>query len=300
MRTQTGRWAQRVHYSGAMREATPAAPIETGILPSGHPYARIGVGERVVLSIPALAIIEFSTKPATVARQWKAWLGPIERHGLSFVSIARRPDLPPGSSAADVAADYASVIAERWGRAVAVMGISTGGTYATWLAANHPEVVDRLVLAFTAHRVPADVLAVQRQAIDHALAGRWRSAYAQLGAWFVPQHARIASIVLWLLGPHLGGRSKDTRALAIDAYADETHDATGRLTDITCPTLVVSGGRDVAYPPDLIRELVAGLPDVRHIDYPESGHGGPGARFAEDACAFLAGGPSPDGLGSLT
>ena len=39
-----------------MREATPLPPVETGILPSGHPYARIGVGERVVLSIPALAI----------------------------------------------------------------------------------------------------------------------------------------------------------------------------------------------------------------------------------------------------
>ena len=58
------------------------------------------------------------------------------------------------------------------------------------------------------------------------------------------------------------------------------------LGGIRCPTLVVSGGRDLAYPPELTRELVAGIPDARHIDYPDAGHGR-GARFPEDACAFL-------------
>ncbi len=194
-----------------------------------------------------------------------------------------------------MATDYAAVIRERWGgRPVPVMGISTGGTYASWLAIDHPELVDRLVLAFTAHRVTADVLELQHEAVDHFLAGRWRAGYAALGPLFVPKHPRIASAALWLLGPHVGGRSKDLRPLRIDAHADETHDAIGRLADITCPTLVVSGGQDMAYPPDLVRELVAGLPDVRHIDYPESGHGGPGKAFAEDACAFLAATSPPE------
>ena len=56
------------------------------------------------------------------------------------------------------------------------------------------------------------------------------------------------------------------------------------------PTLVASGGRDTAYPPDLVREFVAGLPNARHVEYANAGHMGPGKVFAEDACAFLAGG----------
>lgn len=266
------------------------AMIETGMLPTGHPFARIGTGSRVVLSIPGLSFTAEPAKPASVRRAWKRWLEPIERHDLTFVHVGRRPDLPPGSSSVDIADDYAAVIREQWGSAVGIMGISTGGGYAQWLANRHPELADRLVLAYTGHRVPPDVAAVERRAVDHFLAGRWRSGFALMAAWVVPEHARIASAAAWLLGPSIAGRPSDLRVLRLDADADETHDATGALSGIRCPTLVISGGNDLAYPPDLTRELVAGLPDVRHIEYPDAGHGR-GARFPGDACAFLCGTP---------
>jgi pimeloyl-ACP methyl ester carboxylesterase len=260
--------------------------IETGALPTGHPYARIGSGSRLVLSIPGLSFTAEPAKPGSVRRAWKRWLVPIERYDLTVVDIGRRADIPPGSSSVDIADDYADVIREQWGRAVGVMGISTGGGYAQWLASRHPELVDRLVLAYTGHRVPPEVAAVEREAVDHFLAGRWRSGFALMAPWVVPQHARIASAAAWLLGPYIAGRPSDLRVLRLDADADDTHDATDALGGIQCPTLVISGGRDLAYPPELTRELVAGIPDVRHIEYADAGHGG-GVRFPEDACAFL-------------
>ena len=266
---------------------TGSTTIETGVLPSGHPFARIGTGSRVVLYMPGLSFTAEPSKPKAVQRSWKAWLEPIERHDLTVVEVGRRADLPPGSSTADVAADYAEVIRRQWGRAVAVMGISSGGHYAQWLAIQHPDVVDRLVLAFTAHRVPDDVKIVQRRAVEHFLAGRWRSGYALIAPWVLPTHPRLASVAGWLLGPLLGGTPKDLRVLAIDADSDETHDATAHLAEIRCPTLVVGGELDPAYPATLVRELAAAVPDARHVEYPKAGHGGPGARFAEDACAFL-------------
>lgn len=275
----------------------PDVPIETGFLPTGHPCARIGDGRRVVLSVPSLSFIEEATTPRAVRRLWRSWMDPIARHDLTVFDIGRRPDLPTGSSAADIADDYAAVIRERWGTAVAVMGFSSGGGYAQWLAIRHPDLVERLVLAFTGHRIPDDVRELQRRAIDHALAGRWRAGYATLGPWFVPSHPRLASAGLWLLGPLVGGRRKDLRPLRIDAHADDTFDASGHLGAIRCPTLVVSAGRDTAYPPEITRELVAGIAGARHVDYPESGHGGPGSRAAEVICAFhaegLPGTPGP-------
>ena len=275
------------------RMSSNDALIETGALPTGHPYARVGTGPRVVLSIPGLSFTHEPAKPASIRRWWKRWLGPIERQGLTVVDVGRRPDLAPGSTSAQIADDYAAVIREQWGSAVGVMGISTGGGYAQWLASRHPDLVDRLVLAYTGHRIPAEVAAVQRQAVDHILAGRWRSGYALMASWVVPEHARLASVVAWLLGPHLAGRPKDLRVLRLDADADDTHDATDALAGIRCPTLVISGGRDPAYPPDLTRELVAGIPDARHIEYPGAGHGR-GARYPEDACAFLAEAPASE------
>jgi pimeloyl-ACP methyl ester carboxylesterase len=271
------------------------AMIETGVLPTGHPYARIGTGARVVLSIPGLSFTHEPAKPSSVRRLWKRWLEPIERHGLTFVEVGRRADLPPGSMSADIADDYAAVIHEQWGRAVGVMGISTGGGYAQWLASRHPELVDRLVLGFTGHRIPADVAAHQRRLVDHFLAGRWRSGYAMFGGWFMPKHARLAGAAFWLVSPYVAGRPSDLRVLRIDADSDDAFDGTGALAGIRCPTLVVSGALDLAYPPDLTRELVAGLADARHVEYPDVGHGfGAGPRFAEDACAFLGADPMQD------
>jgi pimeloyl-ACP methyl ester carboxylesterase len=261
--------------------------IETGVLSSRHPYARIGTGSRLVLSLPGLS---FTAEPSTakaVRRAWKAWLGPIDRHGLTFVEVGRRADLRPGSTAADVAADYAEVIRREWGTAVGVMGISTGGHYAQWLAIRHPELVDRLVLGFTAHRLTAETREIQRRVVDNLFAGRWRTGFALMAPWVFPKHPRLASAAGWLIGPYVSGRPKDLRVLAIDADADEGHDATKHLGEIRCPTLVVSGALDGAYPPDLVRELVAGVPGASHVEYPNTGHGGPGSRFADDACAFL-------------
>jgi pimeloyl-ACP methyl ester carboxylesterase len=261
--------------------------VEAGTLASGHPYGRIGAGSRVVISIPSLSFIPDATTAAAVRQRWRTWLDPIERHDLSVVDVGRRPDLPPGTTAEQIADDYAAVIRAEWGSAVRVMGFSSGGGYALWLAIRHPELVDRLVLGFTGHRVTDEARDAQRRAVDYALAGRWRAAYATLGPWFVPSHPRLASLGLWLLGPHVGGRRRDLRALRIDADADDAMDASSALGEVRCPTLVGSGGRDAAYPPDVTRELVAGIPGARHVDYPTAGHGGPGRAFADEACRFL-------------
>ena len=268
----------------------PGPSIETGVLPAGHPYARIGAGSRSVLYLPGLSFTADPPTPKATRRAWKAWLGPIDRHDLTIVQVGRRADLAPGSTPADVADDYAAVVRQEWGRPVGVMGISTGGGYAQWLAIRHPDLVERLVLGFTGHRIPPDVARRQRRAVDHFLAGRWRSGWAEFGPWFLPRFPRLGSAITWLGGPYVGGTYDDLRVLRIDADADDVHDATAHLGEIRCPTLVASGSRDTAYPPDLVRELVTGIPGARHIEYAGAGHMGPGARFAEDACAFLGAG----------
>jgi pimeloyl-ACP methyl ester carboxylesterase len=97
----------------------------------------------------------------------------------------------------------------------------------------------------------------------------------------------VGSAITWLFGPYVGGRYTDLRVLRIDADSDDAFDATDQLAAIRCAALVTSGGRDTAYPPDVVREFVAGLPNARHIEYPTAGHMGPGAVFARDASAFL-------------
>jgi hypothetical protein len=50
------------------------AEIETGVLPTGHPYAGIGSGSQLVLSIPALSFIAEASTPKAVGRLWRSCL----------------------------------------------------------------------------------------------------------------------------------------------------------------------------------------------------------------------------------
>ena len=146
------------------------------------------------------------------------------------------------------------------------------------------------MLGFTASRLDPQVAKVQRRFATLAGQGRWRSAYGAAGPLFFPKHPRMASAIFWLMGPTLVGSPEDPVVLPIDVDAEEGHDATSSLDAIRCPTLVLSGGRDAAYPPGLVRDMLEGLPHARHIEYAKSGHLGPGVQAARDVCAFLGGG----------
>lgn len=57
--------------------------------------------------------------------------------------IQRRAGLTPPVTMADLANDYAGVLAQQFGEPVDVMGVSTGGSVALQLAADHPGMVRR-------------------------------------------------------------------------------------------------------------------------------------------------------------
>lgn len=68
-------------------------------------------------------------------------------------------------------------------------------------------------------------------------------------------------------------------------------DVTARLGEINCPTLVIAGGRDRAFPVALMEATAAG---IRHSElkiYPRAGHIGTmlNPRFGNDVAAFLNG-----------
>ncbi len=71
--------------------------------------------------------------------------------------------------------------------------------------------------------------------------------------------------------------------------AEGAFDVGGRLGKIVAPTLVVGGGRDRFYPPELYRENAEGIPNARLVVYEDRAHGGTFAdrRFGRDVVAFL-------------
>jgi pimeloyl-ACP methyl ester carboxylesterase len=67
---------------------------------------------------------------------------------------------------------------------------------------------------------------------------------------------------------------KRDRTGAVQAQVDVclTHDAGGRLSQITAPTLVISGEFDIVQPPRFGRSVAAEIPNARFEVMPEEAH----------------------------
>ena len=176
--------------------------------------------------------------------------------------------------------------------------MSTGGSVALQLAADHPGLVSRLVVAGSAYRLGPIGREVQRRMADFAARGRHRRALQASVPILVesPLGQRLVGGLLWLAAPLAVGRGWDPSDLIATIEAEDAFDLKDRLGEIRAPTLVIGGERDRAYSRELFVETAERIPDGRLIIYEGRGHGGTftARRFVRDVIAFLkAGQPAP-------
>lgn len=264
----------------------PDAP-PLAILPGLSPEHAIGEGP--------VARVELGLADAFAGRFRVTWL-------------ARRPGMT-ATTMAEVAAEHAAALREAFReRAVDVLGISTGGSIALQLAADHPDVVRRLVLVSAAARLGEVGRAEQRALAERVLAGDRRGGFARLVGDVVPDplpwtngrgaavHARLAALARpplaaagWALGPLLWPRAGDLRDMAALIAAEDGYDVRARLDDVRAPTLVVHGGRDPYYDEGAFEQTARGVRDGRLVRFARRGHGTVAAdpRFVGAVARFL-------------
>jgi pimeloyl-ACP methyl ester carboxylesterase len=174
-----------------------------------------------------------------------------------------------------------------FGEPVDLLGMSSGGSIALQVAADHPDVVRRLVLVGAAARVGDAARAAQMKYIDAVADGR-RGAH-HLAAMKVSSRfgAKILAPVMWLLDPL--ARPKDPSDMVAFARAEDAFDLRGRLADVTAPTLVIGGSHDEVYSAALLRATADGVRDGRLITYEGGSHASAftDKRLGPDVAAFL-------------
>jgi pimeloyl-ACP methyl ester carboxylesterase len=168
-----------------------------------------------------------------------------------------------------------------------VMSISTGASIALQLAADHPGVVDRLVLGGAAHRLGPIGKRAQRAYLERAEAGKRPSPALAEVVTASPVAQRVLSGLLWLSD---GGRKDHADAIAV-LTAEDGFDLSGRSSEIKASTLIIQGERDRVYPLELARRTAEGIPGAKLVVYDGVGHSGTftDKRFARDALAYLLG-----------
>lgn len=146
---------------------------------------------------------------------------------------------------ADLALDVIATLDAAGLARVDVAGISLGGQVALWLACHRPDRVNRLVLANTAARIGTPLLwldrirAVREQGMGglcEAVLSRWTS------PTFAERDPRAAA--------HLAATFRSTSADAYTACCEllATTDLGPAVANVSTPTLIIAGGRDVATP----------------------------------------------------
>ena len=182
------------------------------------------------------------------------------RRRVMFVN--RRNGLPRGMSMAELADEHADAIRSLGAGPVDVAGISTGGSIAQQLAADHPDVVDRLVLLSTACRLGPEGRTLQRRVAARIRRGAHRQALAVMMAGFVPpRRGRLGAAALaWLAGPRLLAGGDDLADMATTIEAEDAFDLATCRSPIRAPTLILAGSADRFYSPELFTETARLIP----------------------------------------
>ncbi|MEV6277717.1 alpha/beta hydrolase [Nocardia sp. NPDC051832] len=269
-----------------MGRSTLAAELAVaeGTLKHGLPYLAMGSGD------PLVFLRWFSADHANPTgwmrdAELKA-LAPLARN-FRVYAVGRAPGMAAGTTMADIATQHAEALRTEFGGAVDVLGISSGGSVALQLAADHPEAVRKLVIASSGYRLERAASDSQVKFGEAAARGE-RALHHMASVGFAnPVVARLAAAGMWLLDPL--ARPKNPADTLAFVLAEDAFDLDGRLADVTAPTLVIGGERDGFYPVENFRRTADGIPHSHLIIYPGAGHMGAikHPRFAPDVTGFL-------------
>ncbi|MGW4773407.1 alpha/beta fold hydrolase [Nocardia sp. NPDC004278] len=260
-----------------------ALDVTEGTWTHGMPYLALGSGR------PLVFLRWFTpdhANPTGWLRQSEIrTLAPLAAH-FRVYAVNRAPGMAEGTTMADIAAEHARALHDEFGEPVDVVGVSSGGSLALQLAADHPAAVRRLIIASSGYTLENATRAAQLRYGEAAYAGKRGLHHMAAVAFKSPVAQRLAAAGMWLADPLARPRNPaDTLAFI---RAEDAFDLTGRLSDITAPTLVLGGDSDGGYSTETFRRTADGIPNSRLIIYPHTTHIGVVKRFVPDVVAFLA------------
>lgn len=239
-----------------------------GFLHDDAPYLKIGQG-------PPLVMVPGLTPEHDVPRGWQRRIAlasarPLAREFTVYV-VNRKRGLQPGESMSDIAGHLANAIELDLGQQVFLEGTSTGGSVALQLAVDRPDLVRRLVVVSAAYRLGPRGRELQAEVARLIRAGAPREAWASVMTAMLPGPLRgpVRPLSRLAVGPMVPADPTD---VLVTLDAEDVFDVEADLPRITAPTLVIGGGNDHFYTPELFHGTAAGVQDGRVHIFPSWGH----------------------------
>ena len=248
-------------------------------LPTGtQDYIRFGKGAKTMIMLPGVGdglqtvkgmALPFALLYRSLAKDFTVYV------------FSRRRVLSPGMTTRDMAEDLNGAMEALGLSKAAIVGVSQGGMIAQWLALDHPDKVERLVLVVTLSR-PNDVI---KDVISRWLQMADQDDYKGImldtaERSYSPKRLKQSRLEYGLLGSI--GKPKSFDRFRIQAASCLTHDTYDLLDQISCQTLVIGGEEDQIVTGQASAEIAGKIPDCQLFLYEGLGHG-----LYEEAPDFL-------------
>lgn len=229
--------------------------VQISQLRGGLSFARLGTGQRRLVILPGLADAAWGMASGAwdVADHYRRFADE-----FTVFVLSRKRGLPTGYSTHAMAQDYGRALRDEIGSAD-VLGISLGGCIAQHLAADFPEQVRQLVLAFSALQVSAPGRIIPERWLALAHEQRWREFYFDIAKVTLQEfHHTFYQFII----PLLRKTPPDPGDFLVSLEASIAHDGSEALRRIQAPTLVIGGSADIFFPPALVRETARRIPNA--------------------------------------
>ena len=232
-------------------------------------YVVFGQGQQPFVILPGLSDgLKTVRGQATILASYYKQLA----RDFRIYIFSRKNDLETGYTTREMASDQYTAMNELGIDKAYVMGVSQGGMIAQYLAIDHPDVVEKLVIGVSVAR--------QNQTIQSVISN-WRymaerNDYKSLivdtmEKTFTEKHLRKYRLLYPIISRI--GKPRSFHRFLIQAEACMSHDAYSELDRITCPTLVIGGDSDNVVGRNSSEEMAERIKDSTLVVYEGLGHG---------------------------
>lgn len=231
-------------------------------------YVSFGHGKRALILLPGLSdgLATVNGKALLLAKPYTLFF---ERYTVYMFS--RKNDMPEGYSIRNMANDQAKAMNALGIRSACVMGVSQGGMIAQYLAIDHPDLVEKLVLAVTAPRANEIIRDCIQKWIVFAKTGNHKelmidTAEKSYSTNYLKKYRKLYPII------GVVGKPSNYDRFLINAKAILEFDDFNKLNRITCPTLIIGGEEDKTVGVQASYEIKEQIVGSELYVYPGLGH----------------------------
>ena len=233
-------------------------------------YCRFGNGTAVLVVLPGLSVQSVMPLAEAIAVQYQA----LTDDFTIYVFDRRKGMLPETYSVHDMAEDTAEAVRKLGLRSVSIFGASQGGMMAMEIAAEHPELVDKIIIGSSSACVSTECFKKLEDWIVLAKTGKAEELYISFGELLYPEDVfEGAKEALSEAAKNV--TEEDLARFIIMTEAMRGFDISDKLERITCPALVIGSKTDRVLGDEASVRIAGGLknsPDCELYMYDGYGH----------------------------